>query len=267
MIHFDKEKKYKKAFHHFLGKMINPDYTRIESGMADNLTHILRNDNFPNRKAISGVFIQHATLEKIGDTYYDTSCRFQFQNIPNDDLIKIFNNNNYNYSVIKEILMELFKIGKEFKFFTEITPIINYNISDSYDKGVYYTSESVRTLTKITLSSLIATKTPNGKEKKKTAFSHLGFKLSTDNRIHPVLNVFIPYTMNKAMSISINLHPSKKEEMINTVPSILNEFKILLTEHIDILLNKSLKLKKSDIIKLTLEEKMSYLPLIEMVKF
>lgn len=267
MTEFDKEKKYKKAFHHFLGKMLNPAYTRIESGLTDNLTHILKNDNLPNRKAISCVFTHHATLEKVGETYYDTSCRFQFQNMPSDDITKIFNNNNYNYDLIQQILTKLLKIGQEFKFFTEMTPIINYNISDSYNKGVYYSSESVRSLTKITLTSLIAAKTPNGHEKKKIVVYHLGFKVSVNNRIEPVVSLSIPYTMNKLMMVSINLHPSKKEEMIKTIPSILNDFRILLTEHIDILLNKSLKLKKADILKLTLEEKMSYLPLVEMVKF
>jgi hypothetical protein len=267
MTEFDKEKKYKKAFHHFLGKMLNPAYTRIESGMTDSLTHILKNDNFPNRKAISCVFTHHAKLEKVGETYYDTSCKFQFQNMPSDDLTKLFNNNTYNYELIQQVLMEFIKIGQEFKFFTTYTPINDFKISDSYSKGVYYCSESVRALTKITLTSLIAAKTLNGHEKKKTVIYHLGFKVSVNNRIEPVLSLSIPYTMNKSMLVSINIHPSKKEEMIKTIPSILSDFKILLTEHIDILLNKSLKLKKADILKLTLEEKMSYLPLVEMVKF
>jgi hypothetical protein len=267
MTEFDKEKKYKKAFHHFLGKMLNPAYTRIESGMTDSLTHILKNDNFPNRKAISCIFTHHAKLDKIGETYYDTSCKFQFQNMPSDDLTMLFNNNNYNYNIVQQILMDLLKTGQEFKFFTKMVPVINFKISDSYNKGVYYSSESVRTLTKITLASMISAKTPNGHEKKKTVFYHLGFKLSVDNKIEPVLSITMPYTMNKAMTVSINLHPSKKEEMIKTIPLILNDFKLLLTEHIDTLLNKSLKLKKADILTLTLEEKMSYLPLVEMVKF
>lgn len=267
MINIDKEKKAKKAFHYFLGKMLNPAYTRIESGLSDNLTYVLKNNNFPDRKAISCIFSHHAKLEKIGETYYDTSCKFQFENMPSDDLIKIFDNNNYNYKIVQELLIDLFKIGQEFNFFTRMTPATNFKISDSYNKGVYYSSESVRTLTNITLSSVIAAKTPNGNEKKKTVFYHLIFKVSVDNRIQPVLNISIPYTMNKTMMVSINLHPSKKEEMIKTMPSILNDFKILLTEHINIILNKSLKLKKADILRLTLEEKMSYLPLIEMVKF
>lgn len=267
MIHFDQEKKYKKAFHHFLGKMIDPTYTRIESLLTDNLTYLLKNDNFPNRKAISCIFTHHAKLEKVGETYYDTSCKFQFQNMPSDDLTKLFNNNTYNYELVQQLLMELIKIGKEFKFFTTLTPINDLKISDSYNKGVYYCSESVRSLTKITLTSLIAAKTLNGHEKKKTVVYHLGFKVSVNNRIEPVVSLSIPYTMNKIMMVSINLHPSKKEEMIKTIPSILNDFKILLTEHIDILLNKSIKLKKADILKLTLEDNMSYLPLVEMVKF
>lgn len=269
MIHFDKEKKYKKAFHHFMGKMINPVYTRIENSMAtaDNLIHLVKNDNLPDRKAISCVFTQHAKLEKVGETYYDTSCKFQLQNMRSEDIIKIFSNNTYNYELVQQVVMDLIKIGQEFKFFTTFTPVNDFKISDSYRQGFYYISESVKAATKISLSTAIATKTPNGHEKKKTLVYRLEFKLSEDNRLHPVLNLSLPYTMNKYMMVAINLHPSKKDEMINSIPSILNDFKALLTEHIDVLLNKSLKLKKADILKLTLDEKMSYLPLVEMVKF
>lgn len=258
------EKKYTDAFHNFLGKTVKPEHTTCtHSGDS----YVITNQAPVECQSITGVFFRQVQSIKVAETDYDTSCRFQLRHVSDSELEYLFQDNNYNYDLAKKLVDDLFKIGQKFKFFTTLTPINDLKISDSYNKGVYYCSESVRSLTKITLTSLIAAKTLNGHEKKKTVVYHLGFKVSVNNRIEPVVSLSIPYTMNKIMMVSINLHPSKKEEMIKTIPSILNDFKILLTEHIDILLNKSIKLKKADILKLTLEDKMSYLPLVEMVKF
>lgn len=258
------ENKYIDAFHNFFGKSVHAEYTTCtRSGDGYTIT----NQSPVENKSITGIFSKCSQSIKISETNYDTSCRFQLRNMSDAELEYLFRDNNYNYDLVKKMIDDLFEIGQNFKFFTEMTPIKNFELKDSYNKQITYRSESIQTATKITLSSIVANKNIQGKPTKKTSFFHLGFYLSEENEIHPILTLIISYSTTKYVRFDINLHPSKRDELISSISNMLNEFEGLLIKQLDFVLNKTLKIKKDELQTLTLEEKKNYLSVVDMVKF
>lgn len=257
------EKKYTDAFHNFLGKTVKPEHTTCtHSGDS----YVITNQAPVECQSITGVFFRQVQSIKVAETDYDTSCRFQLRHVSDSELEYLFQDNNYNYDLAKKLVDDLFKIGQKFKFFTEMTPIKNLKIKDNYNKEALSRYESIQTATKITLSSIVAGKNQQDKPTKKTAIFHLGFYLSEDNELHPVLTLSLSYSTTKYVRFDINLHPSKRDELIASIPAMLDEFEELLIEQLDFILNRTLKIKKNELTKLTLEEKKNYLPVVEMVK-
>lgn len=257
------EKKYTDAFHNFFGKAVHPEYTTCTRSRD---SYVITNQTPIGCESITGIFFRQNEAIKVVETHYDTSCRFQLRHISDGDLGYLFRDNNYNYDVAKKLVYDLFEIGKKFKFFTEMTPIKDLEIKDNYNKETLYRYESIQTVTKITLSSIVAGKNQQGKATKKTAIFHLGFYLSEENELHPILLLTIPYSGTKFVRFSVNLHSSKRDELVSSIPAMLTEFEGLLMEQLEFVLNRTLKIKKDEIKKLTFEEKKNYLPVVEMVK-
>lgn len=259
----EKEKKYIDAFHDFFGKAIHTEYTSISSVKVG--CDIINKLELAN-KSISGRFEENNFPLKVAETQYYTSCTFTLSKLTDSNIDYLFRNNDYNYDLVTKIINDLFNIGQSFGFYTEMTPIKNFEIKDYFSKIISSRKTVAPTVTKLKLSTVLSDKSTNGKLTKKTAVLLLEFKLSEDNELHPVLCLSMPYSISNFTRIYIHLHPSKRTEQINQMPIIIQEFEELLIKQLDFVLNRTLKIKKEELKNLTLAEKRNYLTVIEMSK-
>lgn len=251
------------AFSDFFGKSIRPEYTTVRNERGD--YHVMNNSPFDN-KILRCHFKKCAFPVTVAETIYNHDCSFHLTNMSDGDVSYLFRDNNYNYDVVEQIINGLFKLGQDFSFYTEMSPIQNIKLENNFNKNGIQKAVFVPTVTKLALSTVLADKNASGKPTKKTAIVHLAFMISDDNEIHPVLNLAIPYSVSKFTRFSIHLHPSKRDEQIKHIPIILKEFENLLIGHLDFVLTKFLKIKKNELSKMTLKDKKNYLPVIEMAR-
>jgi hypothetical protein len=253
--------KHIEAFNDFFGKSIRSEYSTVRNERGD--YHVMNTSPFDN-KIIRCHFKKFAYPVTIAETIYKNNCSFHLTNMSDVDVSYIFRDNDYNYDVVEKVINALFKLGQEFSFYTEMSPIQNIKLENNFNKNGIQKAVIVPTVTKLTLSSILADKSASGKPTKKTAIVHLAFMVSDDNQLHPVLELAIPYSVSKFTRFLIHLHPSKRDEQIKHIPVILKEFENLLITHLDFVLTKFLKIKKNELDTMTLEDKKNYLPVIEM---
>jgi len=251
------------AFNDFFGKSIRHEYTSGRNQQNDYNVH--NNSPFDN-KSLRCHFKKRDYPVQIAETIYQHDCSFHLTNMTAGDVAYLFRNNNYNYDVVEQVMKGLFELGQSFSFYTHMEPIKNIELENNFHKHGIQKAVIVPVVTKLTLSTILADKSANGKPTKKTAVSHLDFLVSDNNEIHPVLSLAIPYSVSKFTRISINLDSSKRTEQINHIPAILKNFEMLLIEHLDYVLTRFLKIKKTELANMTTEEKKNYLPVIEMAK-
>lgn len=215
-----------------------------------------------NDSHINGTFYPRAN--KIDETGYNDTCELRLHNISNTLLKELFNNKNYNYSLIEDIINELFNIGKSFGFYKEMTPINNIRIEEQFDNRAYERRINTKNITKLTLASFLTDKFNDSNPKKKVAKVYMRFLVSDENELHPVLTLFLPYSVSYDFVVNLQLHPSKKNEQLIAFEDIKKNFKIKLEEQLNSVLKRNLKIKKEEIDDMTLQNKLNYIPVIEM---
>lgn len=204
---------------------------------------------YPNKDTIQEIYSNH--------------CQITTRDVPYELLKDIFEAQNYNYEVVEKVMNDCFEIGRSFSFFNTMQEIKNIKLHDSFDYSFGEPRITVKNVSKLNLASFLKSKN-DGKPLNKVASHRVEFFVSNDNEIHPILFLTIPYCSSSSFTIKIYLHPSQKESQLDSLELQINDFKTLLEDHLDFLLNKRIKLTKDEIAYLTLEEKLNYIPILEM---
>jgi hypothetical protein len=197
---------------------------------------------------------------------YSCTCNISFKNLSKQPVKELFDAKNYNYDLIDKTINELFKIGKSYNFYKGMTPIKNNRLEDSFMRNGYPRGNSSKNLTKLTLSGFLTDKYTDDNPLKKISKQHLNFYLSENNEIFPIITLFFPYSSTADFICFINLHPSQRELQIKNLIQIKKDFTAELEEQLNTVLKRKLKLKKEDLITMTTQEKLNYIPVIEMTR-
>lgn len=197
---------------------------------------------------------------------YRTDCQINTRGVPYDVLKDIFEAQNYNYELVEKALLDCFEIGQSFSFFNTMQDIKNIKLHDSFDYSYDEPRITVKNISKLNLASFLKPRN-DGKPLNKVVSHSVRFFVSDDNETHPVMYLTIPYCSSSSFVIKIYLHPSQKESQLDNLNLQINDFKKLLEDHLDFLLNKRIKLAKDEIARLILKEKLNYIPILEMNAF
>lgn len=197
---------------------------------------------------------------------YSYTCNIAFKNLSINHVKELFDAKNYNYDLIDETIKELFKIGQSYNFYREMAPIKNNRLEDSFMSNGYPRGNISKNMTKLTLSGFLTDKYTDENPLKKVAKQHINFYLSENNEIHPVMTLFFPYSSTADYLCQFNLHPSARDAQIKHLNKIKQEFTAHLEDQLDTVLKRKLKFKKSDLLTMTTQDKLNYIPVVEMAR-
>lgn len=197
---------------------------------------------------------------------YNYVFNISFKNLLKSELKNFFDTKNYNYDLLDKTINELFKIGKSYNFYQNMTPIKNNRLEDCFIQNGYPNPRvnNTKNLTKIALSGFLTDKYTNENPLKKVAQQHLDFYVADTGEIYPIMTLFFPYSSSADFLCFINLHPSQRESQIKHLKKIKKEFTEHLIEQLDTVLKRKLKFKKEELLQMTIQEKLNYIPVIEM---
>jgi hypothetical protein len=242
--------------------------TKIVQKNNESLSQIIGIYNNPN-KTISNyyttlTFSQNAV--KVHNIEYTDTCDIRFTNMPDRYFDEMIDAQNYNYLLVNEIIKEIFNIGKRFEFYQEISTIKNIKISEAFTNNGDERYTSLKNIAKVKLSTFLKEKGSSIKTLNKFIYYNIQFLINEDNELHPIMYLFVPYCASYNFMTTINLHPSQKENQLKVLEELKNEVTIKFEQHLDGLLNRSLKIKKDEIVNMSLNDKISYIPVLEMNK-
>lgn len=258
----NKEDRYKEAFNKLIVKQ-TPENRVIYR--QHGIQHEFVSVNEPEDKSKFNYYINVSFYpdKKTSQESYDTHCQIRTRDVPYELLKDIFEAQNYNYELVEKAMVDCFKVGQSFSFFNSMQEIKNIKLHDSFDYGFDEPRITVKNVSKSNLASFLKPRN-DGKPLNKVASHRVEFFVSDDNEIHPILYLTIPYCSSSSFMVKIYLHPSQKESQLENLELQINDFKKLLEDHLDFLLNKRMKLTRDEISRLTLEEKLNYIPILEM---
>lgn len=203
---------------------------------------------------------------------YNYGCSIAFKNLTKPYIKELFDAQNYNYDLIEETINELFKIGKLFNFYREMAPVKNIRLDDSFRESESFRSNNIsssnisKNITKLTISGFLTDKYTDANPLKKISKQHINFYVSETNEIHPIMTLFFPYSSTADFICQFNLHPTERDSQIKKLAEIKRDFTAHLEVQLDTVLKRKLKFKKDDLLKMTTQEKLNYIPVVEMSK-
>lgn len=260
----NKEDNYLTVFNNFLkDKSID---NRIVKKQHGSLYQIIGIYDDPN-KLISNYYTTlsiYPSFEKLHNIDYTDVGEVRFTNISDKEFNKIIDDQHYNHTLVEDIVKELFNIGKEFEFYQEMAPIKNIKVNEAFTNNYDERYVSSKNITKVKLATFLKEKGQSVKSLNKVIYYNLNFLITDDNELHPIMHLFVPYCSSYNFVTYINLHPSQKENQLKIFEELKKEVNIKLEQHLDGLLNRSLKMKKDEISGMTLKDKLSYIPVLEM---
>lgn len=261
-----KEDKYLTVFNNFLkDKAIE---TRIVQKHNESLSQIIGIYNNPNQ-TLSNYYTTltfSPNAAKVNNIEYTEICDIRLTNMPDRYFDEMIDSQNYNHPLVTEIIKEIFNIGKRFEFYQEISPIKNIKISEAFTNNGDERYVSLKNIAKVKLSTFLKEKGSSIKTLNKFIYYNIQFLINDDNEIHPIMYLFVPYCSSYNFMTTINLHHSQKENQLKMLEELKNEVTIKFEQHLDGLLNRSLKIKKDEIVNMSLNDKLSYITVLEMNK-
>lgn len=201
---------------------------------------------------------------KIHGHLYPYMCEIIGNDIKEDILKDFLNAQNYNYQAIHDTVQALYEIGYKFGFYKEITELKHTKIEELYKPVRKVSKSEQKHLTKITFSPMMTEKRSTDNLKKKVAKIHNNFYLSESNVIQPIISISLPYSSSYDFLVKLNLHPSQEAAQKEHLEHEKIRFTNILEEHFESVLKRKLKMKKEEIMAMTLEEKLNYLIVIDM---
>jgi len=206
----------------------------------------------------------------INENAYNFTYNFHLKNLTNSEIKVFFDGQNYNYDLVNSLLYEFFNIGKSFNIYRDMTDVKNIPVENLLRKlkgrDPIYAFDYTKDVTKITLSSIFINKKQPDKPLKKMARYHLDFYLGEDSKIHPIMTLYMPYSDTNEFELKIDLHPATKNSQHNYIEKYKKDFKSALETKIDNTLKRRLKMKKDDLLKMTTEDKINYVQVLEMIR-
>jgi hypothetical protein len=250
---------YKKAFDKLCSGYITEDklWNRTDANWSE-ITGIL---NVGGKKFIESHVIGY--FYRNDETQKHTHANIQFIKIPQRIIVEIFNNENYNYDLVKIIINELFTIGQSFGFYKKMSTIKNIRVEESLSPK-NFGMPVLKNVSKLTMADFLKTQRSGPQPFNKMIKQSMYYKCIGDN-ICPVIEITIPYSNTAYFNHFINLHPLMKDMEITEIDELKEKFTAQLEQQLDIVLMKKIKLSEDDIKKMTLDEKKSYIPVLEML--
>lgn len=90
------------------------------------------------------------------------------------------------------------------------------------------------------------------------------YKWINDN-ICPLIEIMIPYSNTDFFNTIIHLYPSMRDIQIKKIEQLKAYFSEELEKRLDVILNKKIKIHQNDLINMSLQEKLNYVPVLEMM--
>jgi hypothetical protein len=253
---------YLNAYNKMFGNFINKNNTTEQSGDVYIIQNSFEIDH--NLDVYHGyiecIFQNYQKGFKLGSTSYKCDCTFNFSRITQDKIIEILNKTDYNYDLIYEVVNDFFKIGQEFKIYKKMKLSKTIKVSNFFELSV---KKSVN----------IANITPdiifdNEYFSIEQIIANVNFKMENkeSNEIHPIIELKFPYANKTFVKVNIDLHPSKKAVQINQLVIEKENFKDVLEKQLDSKIQRYLDMSVIDVSQMSLDQKLNYIPVLEMSK-
>lgn len=196
-------------------------------------------------------------------TYKHTILDIKCINIPKRIIKELFNNEDYNYDLVKNIIDELFEIGQSFGFYKNMSSIKNIRIEESISQYNFGMTE-LKNVTKLTISDFLKDVRAGSQPIKKMLRQSIRYKC-IDNNICPLIELMIPYSNTAYFHTVVHLHPSMKDIQMAKMDELKGYFKSQLEDQLDVVLKRKIKIHENDLRKMSLQEKLNYVPVLEML--
>lgn len=253
---------YLNAYNKMFGKFINPNNTTEQDGDVYVIQNSFKIDHDIDvyNGHIECIFQNYQKGFKLGSISYKCDCTLNFSRIPQDKIIEILNLTDYNYDLIYEVVNDFFKIGQEFKIYKKMKVSKKIQISNFFELSVKK-SVSVANLTPDAIFD-------NEYFSIQPIIANVSFKMENkkSNEMHPIIELKFPYANRTFAKVSIDLHPSKKLDQMNQLVMEKENFKTILEKQLDIKIQRYLDIVSVDISQMSLDEKLNYIPVLEMSK-
>lgn len=213
-------------------------------------------------KDLKGSYV-HAYFYHNHETYIHSFTNIQFIKIPKMVIKEIFNKEVYNYDLVEEIINEMFKIGQSFGFYKNMSTIKNIRIEDSLSSK-NFGMPVLKNVSKLTFADFLKDGKSISSPIKRMVRQSIRYKWINDN-ICPLIEIMIPYSNTDFFNTVIHLHPSMRDIQIKKIEQLKAYFSEELEKRLDVILNKKIKIHQNDLINMSLQDKLNYVPVLEMM--
>jgi hypothetical protein len=253
---------YLNAYNEMFGNFINPNNTTEQDGdvyVIKNSFGIDHNLDVYNGY-IECIFQNYRTGVKIASTTYNCDCTLNFSRIMQDKITEILDQSDYSYDLIYEVVNDFFKIGQDFKIYKKMKINKKIKVSSFFELSI----KKAVNIANITPDAMF----DNDYCSVEQIISNVNFKMENkeSNEIHPIIELKFPYANRTFVKVTINLHPSKKADQINQMVIEKEKFRDILEKQLDSNIHRHLNVDDIDVSQMALDEKLNYIPVIEMSK-
>lgn len=202
---------------------------------------------------------------------YQYYAFLQFSNLNKKFVSSLFGQVNYNYEIVKKVINDCYRMGKQHALFESLEtikdPAIHHYFKKAYQfKGISRKLISTETkISEVNFSDFFKTKnnTRNGKLRSRRITINYKFVIS-NGVIHPLADITFPISISDKIFITVDIHPDGKAFNEQQIEKVMFKLDIVLKERVDMILRKELKLKNKYLSTLTFEDKLNYLKVAEM---
>jgi len=200
---------------------------------------------------------------KIGDTTYKRKCQFNFHRVLKSKIKLMLDNPNYNYVLLNDVVIDFYKIAHKFRVYDKFKHMPTIDISDFFELTI------MKAINLANVKPDIIYNTDYNFTQQ--ILANVQFMMENENseEIHPIIKIKFPYgdfANKNHVEINVNIHPSKQKEQQKHIEKEKKKFIAKLEQQLDSVIHTYLNISKEEIAKMTQEEKLNYIPVIEMKK-
>lgn len=254
---------YLNAFNLIFGNHINKNKT-IEHGSANG--YVVRNSfeiGITPSKYIGHIECVIDNLNrgvKIGNTTYKHKCKFNFHRVLKSKIKLMLDNPNYNYVLLNDVVIDFYKIAHQFRLYDQFKPMPTIEVSDFFELNI------MKPINLANVKPDVIFNTDYNFIQQILANVQFMMENENSDEIHPIIKIKFPYEDRKHFEMNVNIHPSKQKEQKKHIEKEKKKFIAKLEQHLGEKIHEHLNISKDDIAKMTPEEKLNYIPVIEMKK-
>lgn len=242
--------KHNKNFYNFIGGDGN---TRAILSLTDPEHH---------PKVINGSSLVHSE-------YLNANSILFFEKAKREQVEKLFETLNYEY--LNNVISACYAMGQDFGFYENMSMLKAFSLADCFS----FSKNKTTPRSKVVLTNIgeihfqpvvVEQNTDNLKWiRKKSICAYVRFKI-VNNELHPFVLLTVPYAPRKNITFDLDLHPLSKDESIEAFNLVVNTFESTLSNYMNTLLKRHLKMKVKELELLSIEDKKNYLIVAHMNK-